>query len=937
MSIGIGTKLGPYEIVAPLGAGGMGEVYRAKDLTLDREVAIKILPDAFAHDAERVARFTREAKTLASLNHPNIAQIYGVIEEDQPAHVHALVMELVEGEDLSTIIARHAVSQDPAYISPQPPSPSGVGRVFRSGESAGIPLADALPIAKQIADALEAAHEQGVIHRDLKPANIKVRADGTVKVLDFGLAKALDANASGASSATADAMNSPTLTAQATQMGMIIGTAAYMAPEQARGKAVDKRADIWAFGVVLYEMLTGRRLFPGEEVSDTLAAVLRQDVDWQTLPASMPPPLAVLLRRCLERDPKQRLRDIGEARVAVDDARRETADGVGAKDPGGRSRAGARPSPRWRAPAAAGLAALALVAAGWMLRQHFAPADGAVRKVDFSIDALDVSVGSAPVIAPDGSRVAYLSGGRLYMRRLDSLDAVQLPAGDDVRYVTWSPDSRQLAYARRGRAWKVSSEGGAPTDLGPLPEDLVGSGGSTWTADGQVVFAGSDTSGLWAVPAAGGGGRAIAALDRSAEADYHEIASLPDGRGLMFTVHRKGRLPDLIAILAEGSRRALLEVPGDGLRHPMYSPTGHILYERETTNPGIWAVPFSLDRLETTGPPFPVAPGGLAPSLARDGTLCFVRVDDTPVQLVRVTRAGVAEPVAELAGSKAAMLMRSPMGAGTRQWAGVSLSPDGTRVAISLGFSPGQLAVYDLTRGALSSVASGVFPSRAVWVDHGDRLVYGSSRGSRAWNLWSRRADGGGEEERWSTSDEVQLPSALTPDGTTLLYSEGSGPQGTFRRMPAVAGGRATQLFANRVWGLAASVSPDGRYVAHESPESGRSEIYVQPYPQGDERFQVSTEGGESPVWTRSGEILYLSGASVMSVSVASRAGSLAFSKPVLLFGTGGDGGLAPVFDVAPDARSLYMLRARGRQRVALVFNWPRDLARVLDELNMAR
>jgi WD40 repeat protein len=381
----------------------------------------------------------------------------------------------------------------------------------------------------------------------------------------------------------------------------------------------------------------------------------------------------------------------------------------------------------------------------------------------------------------------------------------------------------------------------------------------------------------------------------------------------------------------------LLEVPGDGLRHPTYSPTGHILYERETTNPGIWAVPFSLDRLETTGPPFPVAPGGSAPSLARDGTLCFVRVDDTPVQLVRVTRAGVAEPVAELAGTKAAMLMRSPMGGGTRQWAGVSLSPDGTRVAISLGFTPGQLAVYDLTRGALSLVASGVFPSRAVWVDHGDRLVYGSSRGARAWNLWSRRADGGGEEERWSTSDEVQLPNALTPDGTTLLYSEGSGPQGTFRRMPAVAGGRATQLFANRVWGLAASVSPDGRYVAHESPESGRSEIYVQPYPEGDERFQVSTEGGESPVWTRSGEIVYLSGASVMSVSVGSRAGSRAFSKPVVLFGTGGDGGLAPVFDVAPDGRSLYMLRARGRQRVSLVFNWPRDLARVLDELNMAR
>jgi Tol biopolymer transport system component len=897
MSLDPGTRLGPYEILALLGAGGMGEVYRARDITLGRSVAIKILPAAVATDADRLARFAREATTLASLNHPHIAQVYGF---ERAGDTRALVMELVEGEDLAQRLTRGA-----------------------------IPLDEALPIARQIAEALEAAHDAGIVHRDLKPANIKLRSDGTVKVLDFGLAKALDPagrDSSGAltSGATVahDPLHSPTMASPAamTGMGVILGTAAYMAPEQARGKAVDRRADIWAFGVVLFEMLTGRFAFHGDTISDTVAAVLTRELEWRAIPPATPESVHSLLRRCLDRDPRRRLQAIGEARVVLENP---GATGSPVEPVRGRT-------PGWRTFAAAAAVGVVLFAAGWLARSSRGTTREAVRKVDLAVSDLEANSGRAPVISPDGSRVAFVAGGRLRVRRLDSLDITELPDSDDVAYASWSPDSRHLAYIRRGRAWKVSTEGGPPTELGPVPLDIAGSAGSVWTSDGQVVFAGSDTIGLWTVPAAGGGsGREMLALDRSDETDFHEIATLPDNRGLIFTVHRRNRQPDMIAALAGGSRKVLLEIPGESLRYPVYSPTGHLLYERETTNPGIWAVPFSLQRLETTGAPMLVVPRGRTPSLASDGTLAFVRPDEAPVDLVRVSRSGTVEKIAELAETNTSMVSPVQSGGGYRPSAGVSLSPDGTRLAVNVGLAPGQLLVHDLQRGSVSRVATGTFPIRAVWGTRDDRLIYASAREARGWNLWSRRADGAGEEKRLSRSDEVHFPLAVSPDGSALVFVEGSASTGNLFQAPADASAPARSLFPNRVWGLGASFSPDGRWLAYESFESGRMEVFVRPFPDGDQRIQVSSSGGQMPAWSKTREIFYVGEGGVSTVSVTPQSGSLAVSKPVVLFPTGGETHLVPVFDPTPDGQHFLMLRSRGSQHLALIFNWPSDLARL--------
>jgi len=711
---------------------------------------------------------------------------------------------------------------------------------------------------------------------------------------------------------------SPTVAHGGTEAGMILGTAAYMSPEQARGRGVDRRADVWAFGAVLWEMLTGRQLFAGETVSDVVAAVLTREPDWSALPKATPPRVRRLLRRCLERNLRRRLQAIGEARLVLEEP---VAEGV---DSGTTS----APRRRARIVAAAVAGGLLLLAAGWLLRPSPRTEDP-VRKVDLSIGELEARVGRMPAISPDGSRVAYVAGGRLQVRSLDRLDSVELPQGDDVLFPSWSPDSRHLAYVRQGRAWKVSTEGGEPTELGAVPADLVGSGGSTWTDDGRVVFAGSDTVGLWEIPASGGAAREILAIDREAEADFHEPSALPDGRGLVFTVHRKGKPPDMIALLAGGSRRALLEVPGESLRYPVYSPTGHLLYERETTNPGIWAVPFSLGRLETTGAPFLAVPGASAASVARDGTLAFVRAGESPVELVRVSRGGAAETIAELAGTRPSKMAPLPSGAGYRPAAGLRLSPDGTRIALALGYAPGQLGIYDLRRGSFSSVAQDVFPAPAVWTPGGERLIYASAHGARAWNLWSRRADAAGDEERLSTSDEVQVALALSPSGRSLVYMEGSGPKGNLFRMPLDASVPAAPLFPSRVWGLAASFSPDGRWLAYDSVESGRSEVYVRPFPEGNERFQLSTGGGDTPVWSKSGEVFYHEGGGIYSVSVTSRVRALVISKPTLLFRTGGKTGLVPAFDVTPDGQRFLMLRSRGGEHVSLILNWPSDIARL--------
>ena len=713
------------------------------------------------------------------------------------------------------------------------------------------------------------------------------------------------------------------MTIGATAHGMILGTAAYMAPEQARGRPVDRRADIWAFGVILFEMLAGRQLFGGETTGDVLAAVLTGEIDWSALPATTPAMVRRLLRRCLERDPRRRLQAIGEARVGLEDP--AALDENAALDEEVAPSASGR-SGRARAAALAG--GLALFAAGWWLRPTPPVAAPPVRMLDVGVTDLETVLGLAPAISPDGARVVYARAGHLWIRQLDQADDRQLPDSADAQYPCWSPDGKALAFARDGRAWRTSPDGGEATDLGAVPTDLVGSGGCTWTADGRVVFAGSDTVGLWAVPAAGGAGHEILPIDRHAESDFHEISELPGGRGLIFTVHRRNEPPDTIGLSAGHTWRAVLSMTGESLRHPIYSPTGHIVFERQTTSPGIWAVPFSLDRLQATGEPFLVVANGASPTLARDDTLCFVRPDDRTVELVRISRAGVAETVAKLAGTRSSMLTHVPASTGFQAGGGVSLAPDGRRVALSFGYAPGQLLLFDLDRGSLSSVASGIFPSRAVWAARGERLVYASAHDARAWNLAWRRADAAGEEQRLSTSDEVQVPLALSPDGAHLVFVEGSGANGALAVMPPAPGAAASPLFARAVWGLGASFSPDGRWLAYDSVESGRAQVSVRPFPGGDQRFQLSTDGGEAPVWARDGEVFYLAGGAIWAVSVAPHGDGLDIAKPVQLFHTGGDTHLAAPFDVTPDGQTFYMLRIAGSDNLSLILHWSGELAR---------
>ena len=648
-----GSRLGAYELTAPIGAGGMGEVWRARDTRLARDVALKFLPEALAQDPDRLARFRREAQLLAALNHPNIAAIHGLEEADgQPF----LVLELVEGEDLAQRLKRGA-----------------------------LPVEEALAVAKQIAEAVEEAHERGIVHRDLKPANVKLTPDGKVKVLDFGLAKAWTGEPTSGSSSSSNLSQSPTLAHSGTEAGLILGTAAYMSPEQARGKVVDKRSDVWAFGSLLYEMLTARRLFDGETVSDVLAAVLTRPPEWAALPAATPRSVRRLLERCLERDPKLRLRDIGEARIAL-------SAGAQADDAGAAATRVLRP--RWWLPAAAGFAAaLVLFALLSRLRPPATP-EAPVRKLDLSIEAFEYSVtGRIPALSPDGRRVVYHASGRLWVRELAELEARELADTQGALYPCWSPDSRHVAYVQRGRLWTVPADGGPPSELGPMPKDLGGSGGTSWSDDGQIVAAGSDTVGLLAIPAKGGEARELVPLDRARETDFHEVSSLPGGRGFLFTVHRSEGA-DTIDLFTAGARRALLQLPGELLRSPVYSPTGHILYRRESTDPGIWAVAFSLDLLTVSGAPFPVAAGGAAPSIGQDGSLALVRASDSPSQIVRVSRSGSIEPVAELPG---------PANVGIEGIAALGVSADGRRAVVGVrrgGYS--ELWVCELSRGSTS-------------------------------------------------------------------------------------------------------------------------------------------------------------------------------------------------------------------------------------------
>ena len=878
MSWTAGTEVSGYEIKRLLGAGGMGEVYVGRNLRLGRDVALKVLPSSLVQDPERRARFEREARVLAALSHPNIAAIHGIEDMAGPSgHTPVLVLEFVDGQSLADRIA--------------------AGRM---------PLDEALPLALQIAEAFEAAHERGIVHRDLKPQNVQLTRDGAVKVLDFGLAKALDVDVS---SGFGDPAQSPTFTSASTQLGVIMGTAAYMAPEQARGKAVDRRADIWAFGAVLYEMLSGARAFPGETISDTLAAVLTATPDWNKLPSETPAAIRELIARCLDRDARQRLQSIGEARIILSHPPR------GGSVPAAVQTNRAIPMAPM-AVFAIGIAALSVAGAVLWMRPAAATVSP-VRKLDLALGNVNTGFDRLPVISPDGTRILYSADGKLWIRSLSDFASKEVPGTDGALYPFWSRDGRELAFVRDFKLWRVGSEGGEAALVGAVPDDMSGSGAGVWTAAGNFLVVGSDAKGIAEISAADGSSRELVPLDRKVESDFHEVSELPGGRGVLFTVH--ATQTDTIALFADGKRRDLVKLPGEVLRSPVYHPAGYILFGRETTRRGIWAIRFSLDTLSTEGSSFLVDPAGTYPSVALDGTIAMIRRSALPSEFVAIERSGSLTRMATLGG-------RVP---DLGPWRMFGLSRDRQKIAVGIAAEGGdELWIYDVKRTTMSPVSHGaqmvVWP---LWVPGGGRVLFGGFGSSRVWNVQSVSASQISTPELvLPPTDEPQFPCDISADGKWLLYVRSPSRNSDLWIAPLDRPAEGKPLVATPSREEEGHFSPDGRWLAYLSDESGRFELYVRRFPLDDHRIQVSNGGAGSITWSIDGrEVFYRGGGGLLAARITETAGRLEASPPQRLFALT-DPALSQGFIAAPDGQRFLFARATGTDRVSIIQNWtPRD------------
>ncbi len=894
MALSPGARLGPYEITAAIGKGGMGEVYRARDTKLHRDVAIKVLPDLFARDPERLARFDREARTLAALNHPHIAQVYGV-------EGTALIMELVDGEDLSQRLAR----------------------------AGAIPLDEAVPIALQIGQALEAAHEQGIVHRDLKPANIKVRPDGTVKVLDFGLAKALlptdpgrpeglrhsDDVARGSSPA-----DSPTITSpfQMSALGVILGTAAYMAPEQAKGKPVDKRADIWAFGCVLYEMLTGRRPFAGEDVTDTLAAIVRADPDWAALPSDTPPAIRRLLRRCLEKDRRERLPDIGAARLELKDARSEETVAPAPVVSETRRRAVVP----WLLFTAASLAALALGAS--LLYTRPVPDAREYRAVIIPPAALTVAPVRRLQISPDGRRLAFVApdaSGRtvLWVRPLNDLEAQPLKGTAGAGAPFWSPDSRWIGFHTEGKLKKIEATGGSVSTVCDASDAPPGS----WSRDDVILLTGPGNV-VQRVSANGGPRVSVTRIRSEAERIHVSPSFLPDGRHFLYSNVGGGALPSAVYVgsLDAGEPTRLL----DGMA-AQYA-NGHVLFLRGST---LMAQPFDPDRLALSGEPVRVAEdiqintstGTGAFSVSQTGVLVFQSGPAVGTRLTWLDRTG----------------KRLGFLGETAPYSDVQMSPDGKWASATTTSQSGRSDVwlFDIARNLARRFtfdAAGGFG--AVWVPGpGARLAYASRRETAA-DLFQKPVDGTGEEEVLLRDRTDKHPVGFSPDGQFLVYTIPTGAaRGKLWILP-IAGRKPYPFLPEDRNQSSAEISPDGRWMAYVSvADDGVRRVYIASFPGGGGRREISPEGGETPHWRADGKELFFTRANkIMAVAVDTTGSTLDVGGPQALF---------EVFVLAPalGTRSTYAVSADGQRflfntwdagaaltPITLVVNWAAGLKR---------
>jgi Tol biopolymer transport system component len=894
MTLSAGSRLGPYEIVAPLGAGGMGEVYRARDPKLRREVALKVLPDLVARDPERLARFEREAHVLASLNHPNIASIYGLEEADG---VRALVMELVEGPTL----AEHL-------------------------EGGPLAVDESLAIARQITEALEEAHEHGIVHRDLKPANVKISLSGKVKVLDFGLAKAMEIG-SGFGSASQLA-NSPTITHGATQLGTILGTAAYMAPEQAKGKPADKRADIWAFGVVLFEMLTGRRLFTGETVSETLAEVLKTEIDWTALPEETPPALRQLLRRVLERDPKNRLHDIADARIVLDEV------ASGRIEEAGPAPAAAPPVPARRGVKLLWLAACVTAAAAAALLGYLArgrqTAPAAPQRLSIQLAANQELVpgrNSLLGFSPDGEAL-YITGlenGRqtLFRRDLRRREATAVSGTEGAQSVFFSPDGKWIGFTQGGHLMKVPVEGGRPFQLG----NALGAGGAAWLRDDTIVYAPIYSEGLYRIPAAGGTPERLTTPDRaSGELGHWWPEPLPGERRILFTAFRTPVDRSRVGVLDLASREITWIV--DGGFFGRYVPTGHLLYAKGQR---LYALPFDPSTATAKGPAVAVLDdinvtptGGYAlVAVSSRGTLAYVTESlGHPVcELVWLDRTGRATPAASQ----------------RQRYLTASLSPDGRTAALTIRGESLDLWTLALERGTLSRQTSGEGTEfDPVWTRDGRELLYVVDRPPFELHRIAVGAPDSGQPI-WNEPAELDATRAsVSPDGRTIAFELTEPETGAnLYARPLDGSGPPRAIRATRSMERDASFSPDGRWVVYQSDDTGRPEIYVQPFSGSGERIQVSSDGGSEPTWAGNGEIFYRR-FDEMRVVATRTGGDFEFETPRTLFSfpiLPGAEAESRTFAVTADGQRILAItipEASRPRQIEIVTDWTSELARLV-------
>jgi Tol biopolymer transport system component len=892
MAILPGRRLGPYEILSAIGAGGMGEVYRARDRKLGRDVAIKVLPANFVNDPERLSRFQREARMLAALNHANIATIYGL---EQCDGVACLVMELVSGETLAERV-----------------------------KSGPLGIEEALKIAAQIAEALEAAHEKSIIHRDLKPANVKLTSEGKVKVLDFGLAKAFAGDME-----TYDPANSPTMSAAATMQGMILGTAAYMSPEQARGKSVDKRTDIWAFGCLLYELLTGKQAFAGEDITEILAAVVKSEPDWNLVPTNTPPAVRLLLKRCLQKDRTLRLRDAGDARIEILEA---------LSNPPGMSADIAAPAKGIRALGRRelflGVGVLLLVAmiaslVTWNLKPSPALSVQSVTRTVINLppgqQLAGLEVGPAVALSPDGTHLAYVARQadtqQLYVRALDSVEARPIPGTEGASIPFFSPDGQSLGFFAGGELKKIAVNGGAAVTLG----EAAFPRGASWGSQGMIAFAPTTAGTIQQVSGAGGTPQPLTHFEKG-EGSHRWPDVLPGGKGIVFVAGpATGSWTNAqVAVLSlgAGERRDLTS----GGTHPRYASSGHLVYAQ---GGNLMAVPFDPQRLTTTGTAIPVVEGvlqsafngGAQYSISATGSLVYVPggIQAAQLKMVWVNRNGAEQPVA----------------APARAYLNPRISPDGRRVAVTITEQEAQTWLYDLSREALTRLTfEGNANTYPIWTPDGKRIAFTSNKEGPL-NIYWQLADGSGGLERLTTGQYPVTASSWSTDGQFLAYIE-TNPTTGWDIWVLRMGDRKPQPFLRTPSTEGAPrFSPDGRWLAYISDESGHREIYVQPYPGPGGKWQISTEGGTEPVWNPNGrELFYRSGDKMMAVDIAAQPGFVA-GKPRMLF----EGQYQPTpvtfpnYDVTSDGQRFLMLKPTEQAQAAptqinVVLNWFEELKR---------